>query len=145
MMLLGLDPGREKFGIALGDSRELVFSAILPIAEMPALLSCLKAGDFAPLLPWRTEGLPPQGAKPGRVCLGDGTGHGAYADMLRAEGVCHVIVDEKMTTIEGRALYWTLHPPRGLWRFVPIALRIPPRPVDDLAAWAILKRAPKDV
>lgn len=44
---------------------------------------------------------------------------------------------EKFTTLKARGLYWKLHPPAGFWRLVPTSVRIPPRDIDDLAAWAI--------
>jgi hypothetical protein len=47
--------------------------------------------------------------------------------------------DEYGTTLKGRELYWKLHPPKGLWKLVPTSLRTPPRDIDDLAAWAIIK------
>jgi hypothetical protein len=52
-----------------------------------------------------------------------------------------VLVDEKRTTLEARERYWILHRP-ALWQScLPRRLRIPPRAVDDLAAWAIALRS----
>jgi hypothetical protein len=45
-----------------------------------------------------------------------------------------------MTTLEARNLYWRLHPQKGVWRLLPRSLLTPPRPVDDLAAWIIMRR-----
>ncbi|MDR1136699.1 MAG: endonuclease, partial [Synergistaceae bacterium] len=72
--------------------------------------------------------------------LGDGTFHGEYEKRLRGGGIAFVLTDEHMTTLEARKLYWELHPPRGLLRVVPKSWRVPPRPIDDLAAWAIMRR-----
>jgi hypothetical protein len=56
-------------------------------------------------------------------------------------GIGYKLTDERMTTLEARGLYWALHPPRGMYRIIPKSLRVPPRNLDDLAAWAIIQRA----
>lgn len=43
-------------------------------------------------------------------------------------------VDERHTTERARAEYWRAHPPRGLWRLVPLGLQVPGEPYDDFAA-----------
>ncbi len=43
-------------------------------------------------------------------------------------------VDEYRTTDEAKLLYWTLNPPAGLKKFLPVTMLTPPGPVDDLAA-----------
>ncbi|MDR2779856.1 MAG: endonuclease, partial [Synergistaceae bacterium] len=66
---------------------------------------------------------------------------GEYEKQLRGRKIDYVVADERMTTLEARELYWRIHPPRGLSRLIPVSLRVPPRSVDDLAAWAIMRRA----
>lgn len=51
-----------------------------------------------------------------------------------------ISVDERNTTLEARDRYWMLFPPRGLQRLIPSGLRLPPRPVDDVAALLLLER-----
>jgi RNase H-fold protein (predicted Holliday junction resolvase) len=141
-LFCGLDPGREKFGLALGNRVSLVFSAIAPISMLKEAVRCLGLGDFRGVAHLRQEGEPAAHVEISGIFLGNGTGFRAFADGLDERGVPFVPVDESLTTLEGRSLYWRLHPPRGLWRFVPTSLRVPPRPIDDMAAWAILIRAP---
>jgi len=76
-----------------------------------------------------------------RVVLGDGTGSRALATALRAMGLQPEAVDERGTSEHARLLYWRRHPPRGLGRLVPVGLRVPPRAIDDFAAYAIALRA----
>lgn len=140
-LFCGLDPGREKFGLALGNRISLVFSAIAPISMLKESVRCLDLGDFSGIAHLRQEGEPSARVKISGIFLGNGTGFRAFADELEKSGVPFASVDEGLTTLEGRSLYWRLHPPRGLWRLVPISLRVPPRPIDDMAAWAILIRA----
>lgn len=138
----GIDPGREKFGLAVCDCDRLFFSAIVPVENMPEALRSATSGDFKPLDGWRLEGETPTaaiGIK--KFFLGDGTGSESFAKTLAENGASYEIVDERMTTLEARPLYWALHPPKLLWRLVPLSLRVPPRPLDDLAAWAVARRA----
>ena len=44
------------------------------------------------------------------------------------------VVDERHTTERARQRYFVDHPPRGLWRLVPLGLQLPPVAVDDYAA-----------
>ncbi len=138
----GIDPGREKFGFAICDDDALRFSAIAPTGAATIAAESLASGDLSGLLRWQTEGNVPQGRlRIDVVFLGDGTGHEAFAHALTERGVPFSLADERMTTQDARALYWRLHPPRFLWRIIPTSLRVPPRPIDDLAAWAIVRKA----
>jgi RNase H-fold protein (predicted Holliday junction resolvase) len=136
----GIDPGREKFGLALGDYDILLYAAIIPFGNTADAIKCLLGGDAKRIDSWRTEGTCESFGAVKRVFIGSGTGHGHYADMFRASGIEAEITDERMTTLEARNLYWRLHPPKGLWGLLPKSLLTPPRPVDDLAAWIIMRR-----
>jgi hypothetical protein len=117
----------------------LLFAAIVPFGSLDAAIRCLSSGRASHLSEWRTEG--GECAEPVKgVFLGNGTSSGAYEERLREAGVCYELTDERMTTLEAREIYQTLHPPKGLRRLIPRSLRLPPRPVDDLAAWAIIGR-----
>jgi RNase H-fold protein (predicted Holliday junction resolvase) len=137
----GVDPGREKFGIAVGSYDKLFFSAIIPYMKLDLALNYLFTGNSLEVAEWRQEGSPYNFGELGGVFLGDGTFHSEYEKRLRARNIDCVITDERMTTLEARTLYWRLHLPRGLMRLVPTQWRVPSRPIDDLAAWAIMRRA----
>jgi len=135
----GIDPGREKFGFALANASGVIFAAIVPFEAFDAAIEFITSGDSGPLPGWRTEGaVTPDAVRV--VFLGNGTSHEAYAKKLGQAGIGYKLTDERMTTLEARGLYWELHPPKGLYRIIPKSLRTPPRNVDDLAAWAIIKR-----
>jgi hypothetical protein len=75
------------------------------------------------------------------LVLGDGTGSGAWAAAL-AEAFPQLTVQlqpEQGSTLRARDRYWQLWPPRGWRRLLPSGLRLPPRPVDDLAALVLLE------
>lgn len=139
-MYLGIDPGRQKFGWALGGAEgTLVASGVVPAEELEefalkAAHSCKDCGE------WLFEGELPEGGKIVKVFCGDGTGHARFVQEL-ARYFEVELAEELNTTLEARRLYWNMHPPRGLKRFVPLSLLVPPRCVDDLAAFCILRRA----
>jgi hypothetical protein len=74
------------------------------------------------------------------VAVGDGTGSRESRSALARPGRTIVVVDETATSEEGRRLYWRDHPARGLARWLPAGMRVPPRPTDDYAAYAIALR-----
>ncbi|MCI6260970.1 MAG: endonuclease [Pyramidobacter porci] len=139
-MYLGIDPGRQKFGWALGDAEgTLVASGIVPAERLEDFV--LKAARFCKgCEEWLLEGKLPEGGKIAKVFCGDGTGHARFVREL-ARHFEVALVEELNTTLEARSLYWDMHPPRGLKRLVPLSLLVPPRCLDDLAAFCILRRA----
>jgi len=145
----GIDPGRDKFGFAVTEDAELLFSAVIPIERLDNTVALLASGRWSGLSLWGQEifisaaELDDIGVNAKNVLfyLGTGTGSDVFVSKLRGSELRCLPIDESYSTLEGRALYWQLHPPRGLWRLVPTSLRVPPRPIDDLAAWAIVLKA----
>ena len=134
-----IDPGRSKLGVALGD-RDLRFSAILPASRVGDLIGALRTGDFRSLAPFRREGTPPEGGLDGGLYLGNGTGSDVMGELLAEAGLSWVSVEERDSTLLARRVYYRLHPPSGWRRLVPRSLLVPPRDLDDLAAWVLLLR-----
>ena len=67
--------------------------------------------------------------------MGGSTGSREVTGELRtALGREPRVVDERHTTERARLRYYQDHPPRGLWRLVPLGLQVPPVPYDDYAA-----------
>ena len=98
-MFMGIDPGRDKCGVAvLTVAGEIKFQRVVPTEELDAVIKKL-ATDF----------------KIERVILGDGTTHKAAASKIVAAGLAFELVDEKHTTEEARREFWIKNPPRG-WR-----------------------------
>ena len=52
------------------------------------------------------------------------------------------LVNEQNSTVEARSRYWQMYPPQGLNlnRLLPIGLRTPPQPVDDIVAIILIER-----
>jgi RNase H-fold protein (predicted Holliday junction resolvase) len=133
MQALGIDPGREKVGLALvASDGQLLRRLILPPLELANLDRHLAGWDFAV------------------VFLGHATGHEQARNSLEelmengklpARPV--VVINEKGSTLEARSLYWQAHPPRGWRKLVPLALQVPPDVLDDFAAAVIALRGLK--
>ena len=136
----GIDPGRYKIGVAFAEGDSLLFSAIIPKAAEDVLFESIRKRDWDALEPWKKIGATKllERRTLEKIYLGNGTSSEDLSKTLRA--ICELeITDEYGTTLKGRELYWKLNPPKGLWKLIPVTLRTPPRDIDDLAAWAIIK------
>lgn len=128
-VVLAIDPGRDKCGIAVvaEDGRVLYKSVILRIS-----------------LAVTTESLLAQYAVR-TVVVGDGTtSAGAVEEIgkinLTYKGVSIVTVNEYRSTDEARDRYWRENPPQGFKRLIPVTLQVPPAPVDDYVAVILAER-----
>lgn len=145
VLILGIDPGRVKTGLALVEpGGAIVWRAIVPVAELRAQLEeVLTKNQVA------------------RIALGDSTASAETAALLKevleqseatkneASGEAPrekprvEIVDERNSTLQARALYFEHHPPRGWRRLVPLGLQDAPEPLDDFAAVILTRRLEK--
>jgi len=128
--ILGIDPGREKFGLAVvrGDSKqaEILWRGVFSFDELRKQLEHLRNQyefDFA--------------------VVGDGTNSRTAQELLRETmpSIAILILDEKDTSIRAREKYWEVTPRRGWRRFIPSSLQVPPVPIDDFVAVILAERA----
>ena len=134
---LGIDPGRDKTGLALVDSsgkilavqitRSRNISEFLPVF----LFDKLQVTNF-----WALR------QKLQAVVLGNGTASEEHRQRIEKvlPGFPVHVVDEKYSTEEARALYWELFPPKGWRRLIPLGLQTPPEPLDGYAAVVQVRR-----
>ncbi|MBQ6296471.1 MAG: pre-16S rRNA-processing nuclease YqgF [Selenomonadaceae bacterium] len=123
-MFMGIDPGRDKCGVAvLTAAGEIKFQRVVPTEELDSVIKNL-ASEF------QIES----------VILGDGTTHKAAAKKVSAAGLTFQLVDEKHTTEEARREYWKKNPPQGWRKFLPTSMQVPPEPVDTIVAEILVKR-----
>lgn len=125
-VVLGIDPGHKKCGLALvGADGNIVARCVAP-AE---LVGEVVAGWLAKHpVEW--------------IVVGDGTRSAEVREAVEAVAgeIDVTVVDERETTLAARRRYWEVNPPRGLWRWVPTTMRVPPVPYDDLVAVLLAER-----
>lgn len=122
----GLDPGRDKCGLALVDScGDCLWHQVVPTAELEQHLKEMYASHGFRVL-----------------VMGNGTTSKKAALRVREAlpDVELVVVDEYRTTDAAREEYWRIHKPSGWRRLVPRGMLVPPEPVDDLAALILARR-----
>lgn len=143
-MIVGIDPGRDKTGWSLvRPTGELLLSGMFPTADLDGFLEILSLPSDVwekNLSRWTHErcGVLAEDEKVAYVAVGDGTGSAEVMERAKKTGLLLRPVNEKGTTLAARELYWRLHRPAWWQRCLPRSLRVPPRVLDDLAAWAIV-------
>ena len=124
MNIVGIDPGRDKCGVAvLNSSAEILFEEVIETAEFETIIKKLVTQFNLQL-----------------AILGDGTTHKNAEKILRNLNLEVKIVDEKHTTEEARRLYWKKNPPRGWRKILPTSMQVPPVPVDGIVAEILVTR-----
>lgn len=124
--ILGLDPGRDKCGVAVINSQqEVIYHQVIDSAKAIAIIQQL-VQKYAINL----------------IVMGDGTTSKTWQQQIESNVPMVVVttINETNSTLEARDRYWLMYPPTGLQRLVPQGLRTPPRPVDDLVAIILLER-----
>ncbi len=125
-MILAIDPGREKCGVALLEKNgQALLRQVTPRKELAGKIRSILADNPVEV-----------------ILIGGSTAGRAVADDLARAGIRAVpqFIAEKDSSREARERYWRENPPAGLWRFFPVSLRTPPRPIDDIAAQILGER-----
>ncbi len=122
MYFLGIDPGKDKCGLALTDSQgKVVLQKIVPALELEEeLKDLIKKRELT-------------------VIIGDGTTSKKYIEILKGMGNKFVVMPESFSTLEARKLYFEENG-YGWQVILPYGLRFPKRPIDDYAARVLVKR-----
>jgi len=124
--ILAIDPGRDKLGIALLDSRGAV-----------AVMRVVLRDDFPAVLRGLGESYRPE-----TIAVGDGTMSDWVREKASEAGFERIVlVPERNTTLEARELAWKEDPPCWIWRMLPRLFRPTPADQDAWAAVVIGRRA----
>ncbi|HHY19579.1 MAG TPA: hypothetical protein GX522_06745 [Firmicutes bacterium] len=122
MFYLGLDPGKDKCGLALvnEDGQVLVQKIVFASSLEEELLRITNGKDVV-------------------VILGDGTTSEKYLSMLTKHGFRVNVIRESFSTLDARELYFK---EKGYgWQIIlPKGLRNPNIPLDDYAARVLVNR-----
>ncbi|MFH1386810.1 MAG: hypothetical protein ABIH50_03990 [bacterium] len=122
-MILAVDPGKEKCGLAvLDENKKVLEKRVVPRHELREKIALLH--DQYPLT---------------ATVIGQGAfGRQVVKELGPAGNI--IFISERETTREARQRYWQENKPAGLWRIIPTSFRFPPVPVDDYAAVIIGER-----
>ena len=121
-MILAIDPGKDKCGLALFNKEgKVVEQRIVRRHEL-----------FQAIAHYREAT---------KLIIGDSAnGRQINEELSRHHGAQQIVLfPERNTTRQAKEAYWRAHPRHGLWRLVPASLRTVPVPVDDYAAVIIGK------
>ena len=123
--ILGLDPGRDKCGMAVMIRQQVVYHQIIDSDRAIATIEELTRQYDLDL-----------------IVIGNGTTHKDWKKLIESAmaQVSVVTVNEQNSTLEARDRYWAMYPPQGLQRLIPQGLRVPPRSVDDIVAILLIER-----
>ena len=122
-MILAIDPGLEKCGIAILDDKGTLFQR--KVCSRKDIL--VEADNLT------------KRYKISTVVIGSGTASKEIQKELIQGNLkmdC-IFVPEKNTSLAARKYYWKEHPPKGLLRLIPTSLRVPSEPIDGYAAQII--------
>lgn len=128
MTVLGIDPGRDKCGLAVCEPGRVLARAIVAPADITRVVLAWAAE-------WSIDA----------IAVGGGTGSREVSAALAAlsgSGRLPPVTseEERDSTLAARRRYFEEHPPRGWRRFVPRSFQVPPAPYDDYAAVVIAER-----
>lgn len=134
---LGIDPGRDKTGVALVEETGRILAVQVmrtrnfSDALLPFLYNTLQVENT-----WALRN------KLKAVVLGNGTSSEEHEQWItkKLPGFPLYLVDEKYSTEEAKTLYWKLFPPRGWRSLIPLGLQTPPEPLDGYAAVVQVRR-----
>lgn len=125
-MIVSIDPGREKCGLAVvSENLEVKARKVVSTEEIINELNILLE-EF----------------RPTGIIIGSGT----YSKKIREkikdkfEKIPLDVVDESHSTEQARKKYFKENPPRGLWRLIPLSLQVPSQPYDDYAAIVLAEK-----
>lgn len=114
-MIIVIDPGTQKNGLAImPNAQTVLYKAIIPTKEIIAEIKTLHSK------------YPQAKIVIGNSAFGKNLSKDLSADLE--------FIDEKNSSMEARKLYWEDHPPKGLWKIIPLSLRAVPCPIDDYSA-----------
>lgn len=124
---LGFDPGKDKCGLAIVDGQKTIhWHQVVLTEQVTTTLEEIC-----------------QSIAVESVILGDQTRSKYWHQVLQTVlpvTLKIITVDERYSSLEARSRYWELYPP-SLWqRLIPLGLRQPPRPVDDIVAIVLVER-----
>ena len=126
-MILGFDPGKDKCGVAvMGTDRNISYHEVVPSESAISTIQSLCEQFPIDLL-----------------VIGDQTTSKSWKQRLTqslSPSIAIIQIDERYSSLEAKERYWQMYPATGLNRLIPLGMRTPPRPVDDIVAIVLIER-----
>lgn len=123
MFYLGVDPGKDKCGLALLDEdRQVISQRIVLAKDLEEEILHLVKRDRNVI-----------------IIIGDGTTSKRYIQLLKKNNLEVKVVKESYSTLEAKDLYFKENG-YGWQIILPKGLRSPRRPIDDYAARVLVDR-----
>jgi RNase H-fold protein (predicted Holliday junction resolvase) len=126
-MIIGFDPGRDKCGIAVRDDQgQFPYHQVVNSEDVLTTLQSLCKQFTITLL-----------------VMGNQTTSKQWKKKLESElsfAVFIEMVDERNSSLEARDRYWEMYPLKGITRVIPLRMRFPSRPIDDIVAIVLIER-----
>jgi len=119
-IIIAIDPGSKKCGYAVVNSNLSVLRR-----EVTSIEGIIKTIEDSFNV-----------YKIDEIILGNGTNYKNIEKRLKNHfpELKIILVEEEFSTLEARKKYFEAHPPRGIFKLIPLSLRVPPCYYDDFVA-----------
>jgi RNase H-fold protein (predicted Holliday junction resolvase) len=119
-IIIAIDPGTKKCGYAVVDSN----LSVLQKEVIPTDNIINNIEDSFKVY------------KINKIILGNGTNYKDIEKRLKNHfpRLKIILIEEEFSTLEARKKYFKAHPPRGIFKLIPLSLRVPPCHYDDFVA-----------
>jgi RNase H-fold protein (predicted Holliday junction resolvase) len=119
-IIIAIDPGSKKCGYAVVNSNLSVLRREVILTEKIAKTIEDSLNIY----------------KINKIILGNGTNYKQIENKLREHfpQLKIILIEEEFSTLEARKKYFKAHPPRGIFKLIPLSLRVPPGYYDDFVA-----------
>ena len=125
-MYFGFDPGKDKCGIAIVtlEGNPIRHEVIASDTAIITLQNWIQTHEIQSLI------------------LGDQTGSKKWRSRIieALPNLQIITIDERFSSQQARDRYWKMYPAQGLQKLVPLGMRTPPRPIDDIVAIILVER-----
>ncbi|MGK7912533.1 MAG: resolvase [Synechococcus sp.] len=144
--LMGFDPGRDKCGLAVAKVAEPLRAREGETGALNAMELChreiVRSDDVETRLQAQFDTFHLDSDVPLDFIMGNQTTARRWQQrLLQTFPKLNIhLVDERFSSQEARQRYWSIYPARGLQRFIPLGMREPPRPIDDIVAQILIER-----
>ena len=119
-IVIAIDPGTKKCGYALVNSNLSVLQRkVIPTEEIEKNIKN-SINNY----------------KINKIVLGNGTHYKIIEEKLKHHFSQSkiILIEEEFSTLEARKKYFEAHPPRGIFKLIPLSLRVHPCNYDDFVA-----------